>query len=52
MTILCQPAIGNNKQFPKSITYHYMDDILLSKSNADNLERMFEEVKRVLAKWG
>ena len=29
-----------------------MDDILLSDSNADTLERMFEEVKKVLPKWG
>ena len=40
------------KQFPKSIVYHYMDDILLSDSNADTLERMFEEVEKVLPKWG
>ena len=32
------------KQFPESIVYNYMDDILLSDSNADTLERMFEEV--------
>ena len=29
-----------------------MDDILLSDSNADTLERWFEEVKNVLPKWG
>ena len=29
-----------------------MDDILLSDSNIDTLERMFEEVKKVLPKWG
>ena len=28
------------------------DDILLSDSNIDTLERMFEEVKIVLPKWG
>ena len=28
-----------------------MDDILLSDSNIDTLERMFEEVKKVLPKW-
>ena len=39
------------KQFPKSTIYHYMDDILLSDSNMDTLERMFEEVKKVLPKW-
>ena len=29
-----------------------MDDILLSYSNIDTLERQFEEVKIVLPKWG
>ena len=29
-----------------------MDDILLSDSNKDTLERMFEEVNKVLPKWG
>ena len=29
-----------------------MDDILLSDSTIDTLERMFEEVKKVLPKWG
>ena len=29
-----------------------MDDILLSDSNLDTLERMFEEVKIILPKWG
>ena len=29
-----------------------MDDILLSDSNTDTLERMLEEVKIVLPKWG
>ena len=29
-----------------------MDDILLSDANTDTLERMFEEVKNVLQKWG
>ena len=29
-----------------------MDDILLSDSNIDTLERMFEEVKIILPKWG
>ncbi|KAL6053685.1 hypothetical protein STEG23_018918 [Scotinomys teguina] len=28
--------------------YHYMDNILLADSNADTLERMFEEVKKIL----
>ena len=39
-------------EFSKSILYHYTDDILLSNSNVDTLERMFEEVKKVLPKWG
>ena len=29
-----------------------MDDILLSYSNKDTLESMFEEVKKVLPRWG
>ena len=29
-----------------------MDDILLSDSNMDTLGRMFEEVQKVLPKWG
>ena len=29
-----------------------MDDILLSNTNTDTLERMFEEVQKVLPKWG
>ena len=29
-----------------------MDDILLSDSNVDTLERMFEEVKKILPCWG
>ena len=29
-----------------------MDDILFFDSNSDTLERMFEEVKKVLPKWG
>ncbi|KAL6091369.1 hypothetical protein STEG23_030322 [Scotinomys teguina] len=40
------------KKFPKSIIYHYMDDILLAYSNADTLERLFEEVKKILPYWG
>ena len=47
-----QPLEIIHNQFPKSITYHYMDDILLSDSNMDTLERIFEEVKKALPKWG
>ena len=32
--------------------YHYMDDILLSDSNVDTLERMFEEIKKIVPCWG
>ena len=54
---LCQYFVNKQlkiirKQFPKSIIYHYMDDILLSDSNKDTLENMFEEVKKVLPRWG
>ena len=47
-----QPLEITHKQFSKSIIYHYIDDILLSDSNADTLERMCEEVKKLLPKWG
>lgn len=33
-------------QFPQSIVYHYMDNILFSHSNEGTLERMFEKVKK------
>ena len=49
---LSQPLEIIWKQFPKSIIYHYMDDILLSDSNKDTLESMFEEVKKVLPRQG
>ncbi|KAL6037706.1 hypothetical protein STEG23_029167, partial [Scotinomys teguina] len=47
-----QPLEVIRKKFPKSIIYHYMDDILLTDSNADTLERLFEEVKKILPCWG
>ncbi|KAL6086199.1 hypothetical protein STEG23_010845 [Scotinomys teguina] len=47
-----QPLEVIRKKFPKSIIYHYMDDILLTDSNADALERLFEEVKKILPCWG
>ena len=34
-----QPLEIIHKQFPESIIYHYMDDILLADSDADTLER-------------
>ena len=46
-----QPLEIIHKQYAKSIIYYYMDGILLSDSNIDTLERMFEEVKKVLPKW-
>ena len=54
---LCQYFVSQSlemihKQFPESIVYHYMDDILLSDSNVDILERMFEKVKKNLPSWG
>ena len=50
---LCQYFVNKpleiiHKEFLKFIIYHYMDDILLSDSNKDTLENMFEEVKKVL----
>ncbi|KAL6087981.1 hypothetical protein STEG23_022841, partial [Scotinomys teguina] len=47
-----QPLEVIRKKFPKSIIYHYMDDILLADANADTLERLFEEVKKILPCWG
>ena len=37
-----------HKQFPQSIIYRYMDDILLADSDKDVLEKMFKETKRIL----
>ena len=39
-------------QFPQSVIYHLVDDILLADSNVDTLEKMFEEVKKILPCWG
>lgn len=36
------------KQFPESIIYHYIDGILLADSDLDFLEKMLNEVKKVL----
>ena len=40
------------RKFSQSLVYHYMDDILLSESNKETLECMFEMVKEVLPRWG
>ena len=34
------------KQFPQSIIYHYMDDILLADANINIMDRMFDEVNK------
>ncbi|ERE65275.1 putative Pol polyprotein [Cricetulus griseus] len=47
-----QPLEIIRKKFSQSLVYHYMDDVLLSDSNKDTLERMFEMVKEVLPRWG
>lgn len=47
-----QPLEMIRKQFPQSIIYHYMDDILLSDSDINILERMCDEVKKTLPCWG
>ncbi|MBV2133725.1 DDE-type integrase/transposase/recombinase [Pseudomonas sp. MAP12] len=47
-----QPLEIIRKKLPQSLVYHYMDDILLSDSNKETLERMFEMVKEVLPRWG
>ena len=46
------PLEIKHKQFPKSVVYYYTDVILLSDSNVDTLERMFEEIKKILPCWG
>ena len=40
-----------HNQYPGSIVYHCMDDILLFDSNIDIFERMLEEVRKVLPHW-
>lgn len=40
------------RQFPQSIIYHYMDDVLLADSDKDTLEKMFKEIQRILPCWG
>lgn len=37
-----------HKQFPQSILYHYVDDILLADSDKDDLENMFQVTQRIL----
>ena len=47
-----QPLEMIRKQFPQSIIYHYMDDILLADSDINTVERMFDEVQKTLPSWG
>lgn len=47
-----QPLEIIHKQFPQSIIYHYMDDILLADSDKDVLENMFKMTQRILPCWG
>ena len=47
-----QPLEIIRKKFSQSLVYHYMTDILLSDSNKETLECMFEMVKEVLPRWG
>ena len=56
-TVLCQYVVRQSLEIactkiPESIVYHYMDNILLSNSNVDTLERMFKEAKKILPCWG
>ena len=39
------------KQFSKSITYHYTDEILLCELNLGRLEMLLEEIKEVCLIW-
>jgi hypothetical protein len=41
-----QPVEMIHKQFPKSIIYHYMDNILLTDPNITTMERLFDEMKK------
>ena len=55
--ILCQYFVRQSleithNQFPESDVYHGMDSILLSNSNIDTLERVFEEIKKIVPCWG
>jgi hypothetical protein len=54
VSIFCTTAIGDDSQFPQSIIYHYMDDILLADPVITIVERMFDEVKehKPLPSWG
>lgn len=40
-----------HSQFPQSVLYHYMDDVLLADLDTDTLEEMFGEAKRILSCW-
>ena len=40
-----QPLEMIHKQFPQSIIYHYMDDILLADPDINIVESMFDEAK-------
>ena len=37
------------KSFPLSIIYHYVKDVLLADSDKGILQKMFNEVKRILS---
>jgi hypothetical protein len=41
-----------HKQFPQSITYHCMGDILLADFDGDVLENMFKVTEKILPCWG
>ena len=39
------------KQFPQSIIYHNMDDMLMGNSNTDTLGKIFVEAQIILLCW-
>jgi hypothetical protein len=43
-----QPLEIIHKQFPQSIIYHYMDDILLAASDKGAFENTFKIAQRIL----
>lgn len=53
---LCQYFINQalevgHKQFPQSIVYHYMNDILTAAFDINILEKIFGEVQQILNQW-
>jgi hypothetical protein len=55
VSIFCPIGIGGNSQFPQSIIYHYVDDILLADADIKTMGKIFDELKnktKNLPSWG